>query len=167
MSGPTPREGVTDLLRRVEKGDQHASDRLAEILHEAWLRIMPEASAGLEGRGHFMAIAARAMLQVLVEHARARRREKRGGDWQRVSRGDVPPGTNPEAALDELLDLHEAMDELARAYPRPARVLELRAFGGLTIEEVSEALGVAGSTVQADWLLAKAWLARSSRGRQA
>jgi RNA polymerase sigma factor (TIGR02999 family) len=183
-------EDVTDLLRRMGSGDVAASERLVEILHadlrhmaakflagerdahtlqptalvhEAWLRLMPAASRGLQDRGHFMALAARAMRRILVDHARARRRDKRGGDWQRVSLSAVPPGTSSEAVLAELLDLDSALDRLAEKYERPARVVELRAFGGLTIEETAEALDVVTSTVEEDWAFAKAWLARALR----
>jgi RNA polymerase sigma factor (TIGR02999 family) len=183
---------VTDLLRRVGDGDASASDRLAEVLHadlrhvaarflagerdahtlqptalvhEAWLRVMPAASRGLQDRGHFMAVAARAMRRILIEHARARGRDKRGGDWQRVTLTAAPPGTSSEAALAELLDLDSALERLAERHPRPARVVELRAFGGLTIEEAAEALELAPSTVDEDWAFAKAWLARALRSR--
>ena len=80
-----------------------------------------------------------------------------------MSPSAAPPGTNPQAALDELLDLDAALKKLAVEHARPARVVELRAFGGLTIEEAAEALGVSHSTVEDDWVLAKAWLSRALR----
>ena len=190
MTAGSAGDGVTELLRRVEQGDQDASNRLADLVHadlrrmaakflagercahtlqptalvhEVWLRVMPDASKGPGGRGRFMAIAARAMRQILVDHARARGSQKRGGDWQRVTFTEAPHGTNPEAALAVLLDLDAALEKLARLHPRPARVVELRAFGGLTIDECGEALGVSHATVEEDWALAKAWLSRALR----
>jgi 5'-nucleotidase len=185
---------VTALLRQVEQGDSDASERLADLVyaelrrlaarflageraghslqptllvHEAWLRIVPGSSGEARSRSHFMAIAARAMRRILVEHARAHGRQKRGGDWQRVSFAEVPPGASPEANLDEMLDLDRALRELAQAHPRPARVVELRSFAGLTIEETTPALGVSHVTVEDDWALARAWLSRALRRRRA
>ena len=190
---PPPRDGeVTELLRRLTGGDPEASNRLAELVHadlkrmaarflageraahtleptalahEAWLRIVPVGADRAQGRGHFMAIAARAMRQILVEYARARGRNKRGGDWQKVSFSEEPPAGQPQADLDELLDLDRALEALAKEHPRPARVVELRAFGGLTILEAAEALGVSHTTVEDDWALARAWLSRALRPR--
>lgn len=183
---------MTGLLRLVAQGDEQATARLAEIVHadlrhmaarflagerdahslqptllvhEAWLRVMPDRSGRLQDRGHFMAIAARAMRQILIMHARAKGRDKRGGDWQRVSLSAVPPGTSPEAELAELLDLDAALERMALEHPRAARVVELRAFGGMTIDESAEALGVSHATVEDDWVLAKAWLSRALRPR--
>ena len=180
------------LLRQLEQGDPEAADRLAELVyaelrrlaarflageraghslqptilvHEAWLRIVPGSSGQARSRGHFMAIAARAMRHILAEHARGRGRQKRGGDWQRVSFAEVPPGASPQADLDEMLDLDRAMQELEQAHPRPARVVELRSFAGLTIAETALALGVSDVTVENDWTLAKAYLSRALRHR--
>lgn len=182
---------VTELLRRLGAGaDDDAANRLAALVqaelrrmaarflageraaktlqptalvHEAWMRIVPAAARGLNDRGHFMAIAARAMRQILVEHARARDSRKRGGTWQRVSLSEVPPGVSPEAAFAELLDLDDALASLGEAHPRAAQVVEMRLFGGLTIAETGEALGVSHATVEEDWILAKAWLSRALR----
>jgi len=190
VSEPAGPGEITQLLRRLGTGDEAAESRLASLVHvelrrmaarflageraaktlqptalvhEAWMRIVPNASGELNGRGHFMAIAARAMRQILVEHARARDSRKRGGGWQRVSLSAIPPGLDPEAALNDLLDLDDALARLAEAHPRAARVVELRLFGGLTISETGEALGVSHATVDEDWILAKAWLARALR----
>jgi RNA polymerase sigma factor (TIGR02999 family) len=188
---------VTRLLRLVQQGNVPATEQLAELVqadlrrmaakflagerdahslqptalvHEAWLRVMPDANGrsggppgGVQGRGHFMAIAARAMRQILVDHARAHRSQKRGGEWQRVTLSDDLPGTDPQAALVQLLDLHNALESLAVDYPRPAQVVELRAFGGLTILEAADSLGVSCSTVEDDWTFAKGWLSRALR----
>jgi len=192
MSAAEPPGDVTGLLRRVEAGDPEASSRLAELVHadlrrlaakflageraahtlqptalanEAWIRLLPQTSRSLQGRGHFMAIAARVMRQILVDHARARGRQRRGGEWQRVSFSEAVPGPRLEAALDEMLDLDNALEKLAGEHPRPARVVELRAFGGLTIAETARVLGVSDVTVEDDWVLAKAWLARALTSR--
>jgi RNA polymerase sigma factor (TIGR02999 family) len=192
VSEPAGPGEITQLLRRLGTGDGEAAERLAclvqaelrrmaarflaseraaktlqptALVHEAWLRIVPAAAREYQGRGHFMAIAARAMRQILVEHARARDSLKRGGRWQRVSLSAVPPGLDPEAALNDLLDLDRAIGTLADAHPRAARVVELRLFGGLTIAEAGEALGVSHATIEEDWILAKAWLSRALRSR--
>ena len=192
MTSADSPDDVTGLLKRVALGDEAAAARLAEVVHadlrrvaarflagerdahtlqptvlvhDAWMRVMPGSGRTLVGRGHFMAVAAGAMRQVLIEHARARDRLKRGGDWQRVSLSNAPPGTNPQAALDELLDLDAALEKLAVEHPRAARVVELRAFGGLTIDEAAETLGVSHANVDDDWVLAKAWLSRALRAR--
>lgn len=190
MSASASPGEVTVLLRRVREGDGEASGRLAQLVHadlrrmaakflageraahtleptalvhEAWLRVMPDVSRTFDGRGHFMAIAARSMRHILVEHARAHGRDKRGGDWQRVSLSEALPGTSQEVALEELLDLDGALEDLAAKYPRQARVVELRGFGGLTREEVAEAIDISVSTVEDDWRFAKAWLSRALR----
>jgi RNA polymerase sigma factor (TIGR02999 family) len=185
-------DDVTGLRKRVADGDEQAAERLAEVVyadlrrlassflagerqahtlepaalvHEAWMRVLPATSQGLAGRGHFMALAARAMRQILVDHARSRRRHERGGDWQRVSLSVAPAGTNPQARMADLIDIDAAIEHLAAEHPRAARVVELRAFAGLTIAEAAEALVVADSTVEEDWALAKAWLSRALRRR--
>ena len=136
------------------------------LAHEAWLRLVPESARRAAGRSHFMAMAARAMRQILVDHARARARHKRGGgEWQRVSFSALPHADSPQAALDDVLDLDRALSRLAETYPRCARIVELRAFGGLTIDEAAKLLGVSHVTVEDDWALAKAWLSRSLRTR--
>lgn len=127
------------------------------LVHEAWLKLAPNL-ANVGGRVHFFAVASMAMRQVLADHARGARREKRGGGRERVvleeSRVEAPTADADLCALDECLE------ELNGLNPRHARVVELRVFGGLTIDEAAEALGVSHGTVESDWSMARAWLWR-------
>jgi RNA polymerase sigma factor (TIGR02999 family) len=127
-----------------------------DLVHEAYLRLVDVDRMTLEDRAHFFAVASRLMRQVLVDHARRRNAEKRGGDMTVVSlTGDspaTPPRTVDILALDEALDALTALDE------RLCRVVELKFFGGLTIDETAAALNVSSATVERDWAAAKAWL---------
>jgi RNA polymerase sigma factor (TIGR02999 family) len=128
------------------------------LVHEAYVRLLREANTSWQNRAHFCAIAAHAMRQILVEQARAHRALKRGGDHLRVTLGDdaaVAPAGDPDV---EALD--QALEVLASLEPRQARLVELRYFGGLTIEEAAEHLGVAPATAKRDWAVARAWLRR-------
>lgn len=131
------------------------------LVHEAFLRLAEQVKSGWESRGHFLAIAAQTMRRVLVDHARRRRGPKRGGGAAHLSLeklGDV--ATQP--ALD-VLGVHNALKALATLDPRKAKMVELRFFGGLGIEETAECLHVSPGTVMRDWTLAKAWLKRQLR----
>jgi RNA polymerase sigma factor (TIGR02999 family) len=188
MTGGAPHE-ITDLLRAWGEGDDHALEALvpkvypelrrrarrclqgervghtlesAALIHEAWMRLAV-APADCAERTHFFAIAARLMRQILVDHARTRGRRKRGGSARRVTL-DETALVSPEPDA-ELLDLDRALDALARLEPRKARVVELRYFGGLDVEETAVALGVSVRTVKRDWRLAKLWLLREIRSR--
>jgi RNA polymerase sigma-70 factor (ECF subfamily) len=128
------------------------------LVHEAYVRLLREANTSWQNRAHFCAIAANAMRQILVEQARAHRALKRGGDHLRVTLVDdaaVAPAGDPDV---EALD--QALEVLASLEPRQARLVELRYFGGLTIEEAAEHLGVAPATAKRDWAVARAWLRR-------
>ena len=122
------------------------------LVHEAWLKL---ADTPFENREHFCAVAARAMRQILVDRARSRNRAKRGGGWERVTLS----GLGSDSSLVEILSLDGALSALEADYPREARVVELRFFGGLTTEEVARTLEVSTSTVEKDWRRARAWLA--------
>lgn len=133
------------------------------LVHEAYLKLVDQERAPVKSRAYFFAAAAHAMRQVLVDAARRRGRVKRGG-------GEVPLDLDDfEVAVDdfaaELSDLDEALDRLAALFPRQARVVECRFFGGLSVEETAEALELAPRTVKRDWSLARAWLYRELRGR--
>src|SRR5262249_42837332 len=128
------------------------------LVHEAWLRLAPHGGMSVRGRGHFLAIAARAMRHVLVDNARRVHAQKRGGDRERVALLDEPAATHERDP--DLLAVDEALTRLAQLDPRKARVVELRFFGGLELEETAEVLGVSVATVKRDWVLAKAWLHR-------
>jgi RNA polymerase sigma factor (TIGR02999 family) len=126
------------------------------LVHEAYLRLAGERHVNWQNRAHFCAIAANSMRQILIEKARARRAAKRGGGWLRISL-DERVGAAPAPDLDvEALD--EALTRLERFDPKRARLVELRFFGGLSIEEAGEVLGVSPATVKRGWSLARAWL---------
>ena len=125
------------------------------LVHEAYLRISG-AEETYEDRNHFLAIAAKAMRNILVDHARARHAEKRGGAADCIALGGLDVAA-PQTD-EELLGLDDALDRLAQVNPRQARVVELRYFAGLTEAEVASVLGVTRRTVNRDWSMAKAWL---------
>ena len=183
MSGPT--QDVTGLLLAWRTGDDEALARLTPhvydelhrlarrymrgeharhplqttaLVNEAYLRLVDARRVGWQNRAHFFAVAARLMRRILVDVARRQRFQKRGGGVQHVSLAD---GFELAAPVDaDIVALDEALDELARLDPRKARVVELRFFGGLSLEETAEALSVSTDTVGRDWRAAKAWLAR-------
>ena len=126
------------------------------LVHEAFLRLADRRSLDLNDRGPFRAAAAQAMRRILVDHARRKNAEKRGGDRKRVSL-DEGLGISDAGEVD-LLALHEALEGLAEFDARQARVVELRFFGGQGEEETAETLGVSLRTVQGDWRMARAWL---------
>jgi RNA polymerase sigma-70 factor (ECF subfamily) len=149
------RELAAALLRRERR--DHTLQPTA-LVHEAYLRLGERLGADWRrehGESAFRAMAATAMRRILVDHARAHAADKRGGGWLRV---ELPEATVEAPEPVELLALHEALEALTTLDPRKARVVELRFFGGLTGEEVAEALGVARSTSEADWFMARAWL---------
>jgi RNA polymerase sigma-70 factor, ECF subfamily len=132
------------------------------LVHEAYLRLARDKPGRWQNRAHFCAIAANAMRQILVERARARGAVKRGGGQPRVTLVDdidVATGNDGPAPID-LLALDQALTRLAELDPRQARIVELRYFGGLSLEETAEALDVAPATVKRDWTVARAFLAR-------
>lgn len=132
------------------------------LVHEAYVRLLREANTSWQNRAHFCAIAANAMRQILVEQARAHKALKRGGDHLRVTFVDEVVAAGSHDPDVEALD--EALVALAALEPRQARLVELRYFGGLTIEEAAEALGVAPATAKRDWAVARAWLRRRLQG---
>jgi RNA polymerase sigma factor (TIGR02999 family) len=127
------------------------------LVNELWLRLIGGEPVPYQDRAHFYAIAANTMRRILIDHARARVAEKRGGELQQVSLTAVE-GWNPVAQNEDLLLLDQALLRLEKADPRAARVVELRFFGGLEEIEVAEVLGVSPVTVKRDWRVARAWL---------
>jgi RNA polymerase sigma factor (TIGR02999 family) len=128
------------------------------LVHEAYLKLVDQTWASAEGRGYFFGAASRAMRQILVDHARRKVRTKRGGNQQAISLEEhhlVVDGFDTD-----LLAVDDALRELSGLEPRAVRVIECRFFGGLSVEETAEALGISVRTVKRDWILAKAWLHR-------
>jgi RNA polymerase sigma-70 factor (ECF subfamily) len=187
MSPHEPQDGdpheVTQLLAQLSRGDERAADQLMPVVfeefralaasymaregrdhtfqptalvNEAYLRLVDQRQTDWKDRSHFFAIGAQAMRRVLVDHARAKRREKRGGSAQRVALQDdiaLSPGRE-----EDVLAVNDALERLAQLDPRQARIVELRFFAGLNVEEVAEVLGVSKRTVESDWTMVRAWL---------
>ena len=128
------------------------------LVHEAYLKLVDQSHADWRDRAHFLAVASLAMRHVLVDRAKARSAQKRGGDRRRITLDDAHIAVDDQP--DALLQLDEAMTWLAELEPRLARVVECRFFGGLTEEEIAEALGVTVRTVQRDWAKARMLLQR-------
>jgi RNA polymerase sigma factor (TIGR02999 family) len=176
---------ITGLLRAWSAGDARAPDRLfpavyaelrrqarrrmgrehaghtlqtTALVHEAYLRLVDQRHAGWESRTQFFAVAAQVMRRVLVDHARARGAARRGGTAVTVALADDAAAA-PERDAD-VLALDEALARLATFDPRQARVVELRYFAGLGIDEAAEVLGVSRATANRDWAMARAWLRR-------
>jgi RNA polymerase sigma factor (TIGR02999 family) len=126
------------------------------LVNEAYLRLAAQPETSWQDRAHFFGVAARLMRQILVEHARAQQAEKRGGLVQKFSL-DEALEFSPERSR-ELIALDDALENLAQLSPRQSRVVELRFFGGLSVEETAEALGTSPRTVKRDWQVARAWL---------
>jgi RNA polymerase sigma-70 factor, ECF subfamily len=154
---------VYDELRRMARG-RLARERgprtlsTTGLLHEAYLKLVDQTQVPVRSRAYFFAAAARAMRQVLVDGARRRGRLKRGSGEPPLDLADFQVAVDGFAA--ELSALDEALERLAAAYPRQASVVECRFFGGLSVEETAEALGLAERTVKRDWSMARAWLYR-------
>ncbi len=175
---------VTQLLDAVARGEPQAADRLlplvydelrrlaagyldreqpgqtlqpTALVHEAYLRLVDKDDAARwQGRTHFLATAALAMRRILVDNARRKRREKRGGDRQRVELTDQPDPRQGEA--DRLLALDDALTRLAAADPLAAEIVQLHTFGGLAIEEAGKQLGLSRASAYREWAFARAWL---------
>lgn len=180
-----PPSDVTQLLLAWRGGDPSAAERLlptiydelrrqaaramrhepsentlqpTALVHEAYLRLVDQRRVEWKNRAHFFGVAAQLMRRILVDHARARHAKKRGGGMQRLTLSDVD-GAASENAID-VLALHEALDALAALDPLQARLVELRYFSGLNIEETAAALDVSPATVKREWAVARAWLRR-------
>jgi len=184
---------VTSLLLRYADGETTAFDRLlplvyeelqrlarhhryrwgspdprapgtTSLVHEAYARLVDLDRTDWECRGQFFSLASRAMRSVLIDNARWHAREKRGGDRREVTLKEAPLVSSQRSA--ELLDLDTALDRLEEEDPRLARIIECRFFGGLTIPETAEAVGVSEATVKRGWNLARAWLYRELKGER-
>ena len=176
---------ITRWLERWQEGDEKAFDQLVPLVyrelralavkqfraegtghtlqptalvHEAYVKLMGQDPGRVGNRVHFFALAAKAMRQVLVDHARRKAASKRAGDQLRVTLTNAfDPAQGEEAPVDAL-DLHNALRRLAKIQPRAAQVVELRYFGGLTLDQTAEIVGVTPKTVTRDWNTARLWL---------
>ena len=182
------REDVTRVLEQMKQGDERAADKLlplvydefralarhylaqergdhtlqpTALVHETYMKLVDQTRVDWQSRSHFFAVAAQAMRRILVDHARTRQREKRGGGRARVIL-DEAVALSPQKNED-VLALDEALEKLAQVSPRQAKVVELRFFGGLSVDEVAEALKVSKRTIEGDWTFARAWLAKELR----
>ena len=134
------------------------------LVHEVYLRLIPQQQANWEDRGRFVGIAAHLMRQVLVDYARGKRRDKRGGKHQeRVPLDEDVAGIHPSES-HRWEELDQALERLAQLDPRQSQIVELRYFGGLTVEETARVLNVSPKTVKRDWSVARAWLRRELAG---
>ena len=183
-------EGVTRLLINWRNGDKAALDQLmplvydelrrlarrfmgkerrdhtlqtSALINEAYLRLVDQDETPWQNRAHFFAVAAQVMRHILIDHARRYQFEKRGGGAQKVPLDELIIFAEGQAA--ELVALDEALASLATVDPRRSRIIELRFFGGLSIEETAEVMDLSPTTVQREWRAAKAWLQRFIKGQ--
>ncbi len=179
----SPQE-ITELLLAWERGDESALERLlplvekelrliakrylrkegpghtlqtTALINEAFIKLVDQ-RVHWQSRGHFFGIAATCMRRVLLDYAKAQGRQKRGGDWEQIALSDA--SLIPDEKAVELVALDEALKALAKQDTRKSRIVELRYFGGCTVEEVAEILGVSKETIAREWRLARAWLRR-------
>jgi RNA polymerase sigma factor (TIGR02999 family) len=127
------------------------------LVHEAYMRLVGD-DARWDGRGHFFGAAAEAMRRILIEHARAKSAQKRGGQHERVPLLDVDPIVLPSENVDDLLALDEALNQLAEQDPAKAQLVKLIYFAGLNLDEAAAAQGISRTTAHRHWLFARAWL---------
>lgn len=180
---------VTGLLHAWSAGDASAAERLmplvydalrslaarqmrgerpgqtlhpTALVHEAFLRLSGQREVAWQNRVHFFALAAQAMRRVLTDHARARAADKRAGGWQRVTLDENAAVTGPREL--DVIELESALEELQAIDPGKVRLVELRFYGGLSVDEAASALAVSPSTAAREWRLAKAWLYRRLGG---
>jgi len=152
---------VYDELRRLA-GSYMRRERVdhtlqaTALVNEAYLKLIEQRAVSWQSRAHFFGVAAQLMRRILIDYARGHTREKRGGEQKKVSLDEVFLFSEQQA--DELLAVDDSLNLLAKMDPRQARVVELRFFAGLSVEEAAEALGVSPKTVKRDWSVAKAWL---------
>lgn len=183
LSSASP-EQITVWLQQWQRGDTRAGNQLAEgvyadleriasrylraeragntlepgaLVNELWVRLTTTTGVAYQNRAHFFALASTTMRRILVDHARARRAEKRGGNQNQISLTAVE-GWNPVADYDDLVALDQVLKTLEEADSRAARVVELRFFAGLAGHEIAEVLGTSEITVKRDWKVARAWL---------
>ena len=182
-------ESITNLLKASSGGNREALDELIPLLYkelrrlagaqlrserdnhtlqatalanEAYLKLVDQKRVDWQNRAHFFAVASRVMRRVLVDYSRKKRAEKRGGDVARVTLSEALDAADDRADVDAI-DLDAALDKLAELEPRYAEIVEMRVFGGLSVEEVAEALKISKATVKRDWASAKTLLYKELR----
>jgi len=160
-------EHAYDELRRVAeryvRRERAASVQATELVHEAYMRMARDTPLRFENRAHLIGIAAIAMRRFLVERARRRGAAKRGGVQVQITLDEALLATDPSTTVD-IVGLDRALTQLASLSPSQARIVELRYFGGLSVEETAEAMGISAATVKRHWTIAKAWLLREIEG---
>ena len=147
---------AASYLRRERPGQ---TLQATALVHEAYVRLVGEKAQNFQNRKHFLAIAALSMRQILVQRARTRKAAKRGGDPQRITLDEHLLPAGDTSAID-LVALDTALEKLAALDARQAKIVELRYFGGLSVEDVADVLEISPATVKRDWTLARAWLKR-------
>jgi RNA polymerase sigma-70 factor (ECF subfamily) len=179
---------VTDLLVKLSRGDQAAASKIIPVVygelrrlaryymrherpdhtlqttalvHEAYLHLIEQRQTNWQNRAHFFGIAAQLMRRILLDHARAYHAGKRGGGHEKLPLEEAFVFSPEKSA--ELIALDQALDRLAKLSSRQSRIVELRFFGGLSVEETAEVIGIAPKTVKRDWSVARAWLHREIR----
>lgn len=184
-----PDDRTSDLVNQSLSGDHAAADRLIEqvyaklhalaeellrhespshtlqptaLVNEAYLRMVDQNRVDWKGTTHFYAVSARMMRRILVDHARGKKRLKRGGDFHRIQlTEDICVSSRNE---EDVLAVDDAINKLGQLHPRQAEVVELRFFGGLSVKQVAETLGVSKRTIESDWTVLRAWLRRELAG---
>lgn len=158
---------VYDELRALARGylQRERSDHTLQatgLVHEAYLRLVDQTAGNWQNRAHFFAVAAKMMRRILVDHARSHRAEKRGGDQERIELDEMLlPSVGKNV---DVIALDEALEQLGNLDARQSQIVEMRFFGGLTNEEIGEALQISPRTIKREWRLAKAWLRREISG---
>jgi len=178
-------DDIDQLLQQLAEGDASASEKLLPVLydelkrianqhmrkerndhtlqatalvHEAYMKLVDQSRVAWQGKSHFCAVASQIMRRILVDHARAKSAAKRGQGAQKLMlQEELVPGKQSEGV--DLVELDELLNELATLNPRHAKIVEMRYFAGMTVEETAAALNVSPSTIKGDWRLAKSWLA--------
>jgi RNA polymerase sigma factor (TIGR02999 family) len=153
------RRQAARYLRRERPGN---TLQTTALIHEAYVRLVDQRNVQWQNRAHFFGIAAQLMRRILVDHARTKKRAKRGGSDIRVSLGDATVAVKGQDL--DVVALDEALERLAQIDVQQSRVVELRFFSGLTVEETAEVMGISNATVKRDWSMAKAWLHRELSG---
>lgn len=183
-----PRE-ITAFLERWRQGDEEAFEQVIDhvykelrrraagylknerrehtlqptaLVHETFIKLVDKREIKWQDRNHFLAVAAQAMRRILVDHARSRKRDKRGGENEDLPLDDATQASSDRHQID-LVALDEALKNLATFDERQARIVELKYFGGMTLDEAADFLGVSRATVRRDWQIARAWLRRQLR----